>query len=58
MYKLKQPWEKYNINETVYLYTWTAGYQSAYRKGIKNPFPVNTARYKIWAKGKRDAKKI
>lgn len=54
----KQEWEKYGVSESVYLIIWTAGYYSASRKDETNPYTRGTPRYRIWAKGRRDARKI
>ena len=55
--KTKQPHEKFGVSETTFLFTYSAGWNSAYRKS-PNPYQKGTAQYKIWQKGKRDSKKV
>jgi hypothetical protein len=57
MKTFQQPYEKYGVSESLFLITYTAGYNSAYSK-TTNPYKTGTASHKIWTKGKRDAKKI
>jgi hypothetical protein len=57
MKKYQQPYEKYGVSESSFLMAYSAGYDSAFVKK-SNPFKTGTALQKIWAKGKREAKKI
>jgi hypothetical protein len=57
MKKYQQPYEKYGVSETAFLMAYSAGYNSAFTKKT-NPFKSGTALQRIWAKGKREAKKI
>lgn len=54
---MKQPWERYNVTEMTYLFIYTAGYNSRY-SSTKCPYKAGTTAYKIFTKGRRDAKKI
>jgi len=61
---MKHPWEKYGVSEKTFLFVYTAGYNSAYSihaTSRKNPYSnvgQSAPHHKIWAKGRRDAKKI
>jgi hypothetical protein len=57
MEKYKQPYEKYGVSESSFLMAYSGVYNSAVLKK-SNPFKIVTALQKIWAKGKREAKKI
>jgi len=54
MYSVK-PWEKYGLTEAAYLFIYTSGYNSAYQK-VKNPYLKGNGSYKVWNKGRREAK--
>jgi hypothetical protein len=58
---MKQPWEKYGISEASYLLTYTTGYNSTCLSNNlpkKNPYLPTSPLYKVWAKGRREAKRI
>jgi hypothetical protein len=52
----KQPWVRYGMGERAFLYAYTFGYNSAYKKEEKNPYSKGSGSHKAWAKGKREAK--
>jgi len=56
---MKKPlWEKYGVSETTFLFIYTSVYNSAFNSNLLNPYSrfKNSTAFKIWAKGKRDAK--
>lgn len=53
---MKQPWEKLQMSEVVYLVCYTSGYNNAFNK-TKCAHKAGTSAWKAYNKGKRDAKK-
>ena len=52
--------EKYGVPEITFLFIYTKGYNSAFNSNLRNPYSrtKNPTAFKIWAKGKREAKLI